>query len=312
MSASFSTAGMSVARQFPYFREICCEAVARLDARRDASGPYDAEVRAHAFGRLRFTDVRCDPVTIERTRADIAQDPRACFYLTLQLTGTGLVTQRGRTARLLPGDFTVVDGTEPYVLQFAQPVHRLVVQVPAEDLERRIGPDADARARVFGAAHPGAHLAFQALRALHAESSRYPMGTHVTLGTQVLDLTASVLLLSASASAAGHAAESGATLARIRAHVLARLRDPDLSPPSAASATGVSLRRLHQLFRDAGQSFGGWVRDQRLERCHADIADPALAHRRICDIAFSYGFNDATHFSRVFARKFGYPPSRLR
>ena len=54
------------------------------------------------------------------------------------------------------------------------------------------------------------------------------------------------------------------------------------------------------------------MRNERLQRCHEEIADPSQAHRLISEIAFSYGFNETAHFSRVFARQFGYPPRALR
>lgn len=95
-------------------------------------------------------------------------------------------------------------------------------------------------------------------------------------------------------------------------HARANLSDPDLTPSSAARAQGLSVRYLHQLFRDAGTTFGSWLREQRLLQCHDAVADPYQRARSISDIAFTGGFNDAAHFSRVFSQRFGYPPSRLR
>jgi AraC-like DNA-binding protein len=37
----------------------------------------------------------------------------------------------------------------------------------------------------------------------------------------------------------------------------------------------------------------------------ADLCDPALRNRTISDIAFSWGFVDASHFSRAFKARFG-------
>jgi len=101
-------------------------------------------------------------------------------------------------------------------------------------------------------------------------------------------------------------------LAAIRCHARANLRDPELSPHSAAAAVGISVRYLHRLFHRDGTSFAAWVRTERLRRCHAEITDPAQSERSISDIAFGYGFNDMAHFSRLFTRSFGRSPRTLR
>ena len=39
---------------------------------------------------------------------------------------------------------------------------------------------------------------------------------------------------------------------------------------------------------------------------------PALHHRSVSDIAFSWGFNDAAHFSRAFKERFRVTPKEFR
>jgi AraC family transcriptional activator of tynA and feaB len=42
------------------------------------------------------------------------------------------------------------------------------------------------------------------------------------------------------------------------------------------------------------------------------LSVPRHAHRSIMDVAFACGFNDISHFGRLFARKFGMTPSQWR
>lgn len=311
MESQFSTAGMSAGRQFQCFRDAICESVIRLGARRPRPGPFAAEIRASRFGPIRLTEVRCDPVTIERTRLDIARESGGVFYVTLQLAGVGRVVQRGREAHLRAGDFTVLDSTEPYALHFDAPVRRLVVEVPRHELQRRAGAGCDLRGIAFRRGDPGAGLAFDALRALFAE----PAGTdalHAKLASRVLDLAVTAMTAGRGDVRAVASDRLPDRLAGIREYAAAHLGDPDLSPLEAARANGISVRQLHQLFRATGRSFGTWVREQRLDRCRDEIADPAHASRSISEIAFSHGFNDAAHFSRAFSRRFGAAPSALR
>jgi AraC-like DNA-binding protein len=51
-----------------------------------------------------------------------------------------------------------------------------------------------------------------------------------------------------------------------------------------------------------------------LQAGHAsrDLHDPALAERRVIDIALTWGFSSAAHFSRAFRRKYGLSPIEFR
>jgi AraC-like DNA-binding protein len=51
---------------------------------------------------------------------------------------------------------------------------------------------------------------------------------------------------------------------------------------------------------------------ERLAAARHDFLDPRLSDRSITDIAFSWGFNDAAHFSRSFFKTYGLTPSEFR
>ena len=61
-----------------------------------------------------------------------------------------------------------------------------------------------------------------------------------------------------------------------------------------------------------GAGLGGPEQRRRLECCRATLADRAQQHRSITDIAFSFGFQNMAHFSRVFRSHLGLPPSDYR
>jgi transcriptional regulator GlxA family with amidase domain len=54
------------------------------------------------------------------------------------------------------------------------------------------------------------------------------------------------------------------------------------------------------------------IRHERLEAVRRDLEDPAKRHRGVAVLAARWGFFDAAHFSRVFRRHYGYPPSQRR
>jgi AraC-like DNA-binding protein len=105
---------------------------------------------------------------------------------------------------------------------------------------------------------------------------------------------------------------AAASLRSIQDYVIAHLSSDSLSPRGIARAHGISERQLHRLFRSVGVSVCRWIRQTRLDRCAAQFRDREQSHRSITQIAFSAGFNDAAHFSRLFRAEFGQSPTEYR
>src|SRR6201996_3693269 len=103
-----------------------------------------------------------------------------------------------------------------------------------------------------------------------------------------------------------------ALLQRIYDAIERKLGDPEISPVRIAQLEGISERYLQKLFGTTGDNFTHYLRERRLQRCWADLATPAEAHRSVSEIAFGYGFSDAAHFSRSFRDRFGLSPRAFR
>jgi AraC-like DNA-binding protein len=101
-------------------------------------------------------------------------------------------------------------------------------------------------------------------------------------------------------------------LARAKTYVLDHLRDPHLSALSVAAALRMTPDHLHRLFREEPVSVAELIWQSRLEACRRDLADATLYGRSVSAIAFSWGFNDAAHFSRSFRGRFGLSPREWR
>ena len=99
-----------------------------------------------------------------------------------------------------------------------------------------------------------------------------------------------------------------ALLAYCRQH----LHDAELSPQRAADHLGISLRTLHSRFRQIGQSFSRWVLEHRLEACRAALRDENQRALHISEIAYRWGFNDLSHFNKVFRARFDMSPRDWR
>jgi hypothetical protein len=67
-------------------------------------------------------------------------------------------------------------------------------------------------------------------------------------------------------------------LPQIRTHIDADLGDPRLAPTNDRRAALHSVRQLHEIFESQHMTVGRSIRCRRLERCRAELSDPALVY----------------------------------
>ena len=178
----------------------------------------------------------------------------------------------------------------------------MIYQIPRASLDARSDIGSATALRVRAASGAG-QLASPYLRTLARSGPPGP-----SFADAGLDLAVGALRAVAGCAPA----RSGAGASGLRDYALARLGDPGLSPETVARAGYVSVRQLHRLFAREGLSFGRWVREQRLRRCAADLADPRLGHLTVAEIAVRWGFRSAAHFTRAFRARYGITPADHR
>jgi AraC family transcriptional regulator, positive regulator of tynA and feaB len=87
--------------------------------------------------------------------------------------------------------------------------------------------------------------------------------------------------------------------------------DPNLSAATLARKFHCSERYVHKLFAGTGRSVGEHVNDRRIAACTRDLLDNPR-NRKIAEIAFTAGFQDISHFNRLFKRINGTAPREFR
>lgn len=99
---------------------------------------------------------------------------------------------------------------------------------------------------------------------------------------------------------------------RVKTYVRLHLRDPDLTIARIATALSCSKRYLHMCFADQGLSITEFIWTERLDQCRRELEQDIQSGRTLTEVAFSWGFNSSSHFSRLYKKRFGTPPSRTR
>jgi AraC-like DNA-binding protein len=233
------------------------------------------------------------------------------YLVTVPAVSEVSFSQCGRDLRCGPGGFLLERSDEPYEFNYPRPNDLWVLKVRGGDLLERVRLPDRFCAIPFDATGGIGSLFAQMLRLIPDRFEEMSPEVRATVGQQVVDLLAlslrnddRVLRSATSSVREGH-------LARIEDYVRAHLSDPALDPERIAGACGISVRYLHELFRDVGTSVGQWIKLQRLAACRDALLDP-FNRGTIGEIAFRWGFSDQAQFSRSFKAQYGQSPRDLR
>ncbi|MET9553666.1 helix-turn-helix domain-containing protein [Streptomyces sp. NPDC006645] len=276
--------------------------------------PEDISVRMGltAVGPLRFCSVRATAATIRRTARLAREDEEPAVFVGLQMTGTSLVVQNGRQCLLGPGSLTVFETIAPYTLLFDEGLDHHFFRFPRAALALPERLLRDSTAVPLGPDNPLARLAFTYFSQL-AVSDELHQGAHATAVVEPsIELLRAVLMSRHGDSGPARGSSEAALSLRITQYIRAHLADPDLSAARIAAAHDISVRHLYAVLSRSGISLGDWIRTNRLAECKRELAGPKGRLRTIAATGRSWGFADATHFSKVFRQAYGISPRAWR
>lgn len=156
-------------------------------------------------------------------------------------------------------------------------------------------------------------LVAAALRQLAHRARLDDDATAPRLATVVVELLA-IGLMDASDPVRGPApaAHREALLWRMQQFIDRHLGDGDLSPATVAEAHHVSLRYVHRLFEAQGLTVAELIRTRRLERCRAELTDPALRDRSVAAVGVRWASPVPPTSAARFRRAYGMPPATFR
>jgi AraC-like DNA-binding protein len=309
VTVRYDTASEPARRRLAAWQDIVCDVFVGLDCKSDLED-FHGSVTQTNFGELSLTRVDSGRQRVFRTPSRIARAREDYVLFAFGDTGVGGVVQDGREALIRPGEFAFYDTTRPYELSFDADFSQTILQVPRKLAQERLGPVDDLTAVIFSSDRPLHRLASDFIAGLSRIIEAVETPAAERLSGQALDLVA--IALGQSAEAQRSSTYRSTLLHRLKAYIHGRLPDARLCLAEAAAAMGISPRYVNALLESENESFGRYVLARRLEACRRHLADPALAHRQITEIAFAWGFNDPSHFSRSFKDRFGISPRDYR
>lgn len=300
-----------------YWTDAVCDAYVQLDCRAPQHHrQVDGEIRVDTLATLELSRVTATAQQVRRTPSTIARSGEDYFPVSVQTAGTGLISQDDRSAVLRPGDFALYDSTRPYELTFAGDFQQYVLMLPGATLRSRLRDTAGLTARTVGGSRGAGHLMINMIETLAADIDVLQPGAAAAVAASVEHIVVAGLS-GLSGDDVAPPTDDAALLAasrreQVKAFARSRLRDPGLSVAGIAAALHLSVSTVHRCFAGEPVSVAEWIRAERLDAIRDDLCDPALQYRTVSDVAFGWGFVDASHFSRAFRARFGCAPSDVR
>jgi AraC-like DNA-binding protein len=267
-----------------------------------------ARLATRSAGALRFARSESSGYRIMRSRHDIDSAPADHWTIYLQMDGRTIFEQDGDSITLEPNDIALLNGRQPFRAEFSAGGRRAVAKLPRQMIDHRAPWLGRRPLHRIPAGAQFADLARDHLIALTADDAPPDDSASIVLADNLSNL----LALAGATDILPSRMAPDLQLEAILAFCRQNLRDSELTPQRVAAHFGISLRTVHLRFELIGQTFRRWLLEHRLDACQAALRDERQRDANVSEIAYRWGFNDLSHFNKVFRARFNTTPRAWR
>lgn len=223
-----------------------------------------------------------------------------------------LVDVAGRRYWQQAGECVLTDSEAPLVGTYADPHAAICLNIPFDTVRGWLPEIEGFEGLRLGNTSTSSRIVSMLLLSLWQSID---CGADERSSRRAADALLGILALRCHRSTAGHRrTEPHKKIDReqVRDYINSHIRDPKLSVQMVAERIGVTTRYLQLLFAEAGECVSEYIKRERLRGCLLDLRDAGFDRQSITQIAFSWGFNSAAHFSSSFRKEFGLSPRDYR
>jgi AraC-like DNA-binding protein len=279
-----------------------------------AGEPFMGELTLVRRGPIAFYDMCYSGMRLWRRPVDVARMDKEMFALSLTQPSCSLRVERGGQALELHGGRSYLfDHAAPYRTEPPSAYKTRSIAFPSSLLRRRVRGLRPFYALADSVTSAGGLDLINVFAQHLAQGATTWSDDEVdTLSGQLLDLLALFLSSSEGALAGSEPSMRAGHRQRALEHIRRHAHDPELTPARVAQACGISLGYLNEVFRGRGAGVEDTIFDERLEVARRLLSDARRRRVAIQTLAYEAGFNDPSHFSRRFKRRFGVTPGEWR
>ncbi len=295
------------------YQAAIAEVYAPMVINSDPTEPaFPWSIRCRQLGAAKVSHVVCSaPVRADITPGTDTSEQQNIVLMYMEEGSVDLV-QGHHQAHCDPKMLTLMNVGKPLEVGQRQAIDILSLTIPTQLLRAQF-PEIEDRCGIAVPAATGTGAVLRDfLKSILREHESIDDVESRVLSGMLSSMVGCVSRLHEEVSPDSHALIAREYANRLRKIIDEELQNPDLSPPFIAARLGISLSYLYSIARNSGISVSQLIIDNRLDRCHAVLADRAWLGRSITEIAFSWGFQELSHFSRRFSERFGMSPKAYR
>lgn len=311
---SVSTEGICPGEVAAFWVDLVCRHLVQVDCtiERQAS-QFSGAISQRSVAHVDISQAAAGAQRVVRTSELLSQANHDCFLLNIQRVGRSTLSQDGREVRLNPGDMVLYSSARRYEMVFDSPFEQTVLIVPA-DLLRAYNKNVDklTATTLTGESPMTKMLTLLADSGYQTPFEGLPDHAQTHSANGLMEVMVATLAALASGGEHGKTSLGLFHLTRIKQFVIVHMHDLDLSISTVSKALGISTAHIHRLFVTENMTFSAWMWDQRLLAGQRALESQANSHRSISELAYYCGFNNMSHFSKVFRLKFNMTPHEWR
>lgn len=246
---------------------------------------------------------------IHRSVKDIKRDGHDFFYIVHQVTGNAIMDHCGTQSVLNPGDLILLDSSRPSDFYFSGMSEQISLLIPRHKLENNVqNTKLILNQKICSNSRIGAVAGFITNQFfIDIDTGKDLEGVTEAL----ISLIRPTFTSSDNKPSTYNEKIQKSYFEKAQRCIEAMLSNFELTPEMIASELGTSKRTLHRIFAQNGLSIGRYILDRRLDKCASEF-ESENDIQKISAVAFAWGFNDVSHFSRAFKSRFGVSPRGFR
>ena len=297
---------------FDHWRDEATRAVIPLDYQCDTATRFSGHICAQSVGGIQLARLQATPHAVKRTTSIIQSAKENHVIFNWLISGNCLAKQDGNETQFGQQSMWICDASRYYDLEFPDQFELVSMALPKSRLgtyhtnfDSLTVTELNRQSEVTGFVQ--GHLTELVNHAPFVSSL---MADRVAKATMEWVM----MLLSEQWAAVGSRLSHSqmSIVMRVKQSIALWASNPELTGNDVAEHIGVSTRYINQLLNEEGMSLSRMIWLYRTQKAAEMLSDSQNLHRTISDIAYSTGFNDVAHFSRLFKKHFNVTPSQYR
>ena len=288
---------------------------------RAAYGVFEIEpmgTQVHAAGAMvplslgPFSGFEIDAQSVRSIRPALGDTWSSNAFILLPVTGDVVVRHYERVAPLSAGDVILMDSRSPCTIDVETATRSAVLAI-SRDMLSQLRPNDD---HLYGKPIRGqlgmGRLLSTMLQSLQGQERTGDWSRDSAAILSVIQTMLDCALGARTCESDRRKMRAGAKIDAMRAWAEEHAEDPGMDADMLADKFCLSRRTLYRLFADIGTTPHRWLSNIKLDLARRWLTDADSPYHTISQVAFAAGFNDSSHFARLFRRRFGISPNGLR